>query len=138
MISIIICTHSPLASSLKSTAEMIFGKTERISCLELSEGGDMIVFSTKIKAQYKQDLEEGYQPIIMVDIPNASPFNASILALAEYKEARILTGINLPLLLQVLVQQTYGDYDTFDFEHLVVRTRESIQVVQVKDFLESE
>ena len=136
MISYIICSHGIFAEAIRAAGEMIFGEISGVSCLGLLEGEDMIDFSERIKQQYEDDLSKGYQPIILTDIPNASPFNASILALAEYRDEKVITGINLPLLLELLIQQAHGDYETLDFEAIITSAREALAVTSVGEFLE--
>jgi len=135
MITYIICSHGPFAGAIKAAGEMIFGEISGVSCLELLEGEDMIDFSEKIKQQYEKDLSEGHQPLILTDIPNASPFNASILALAEYRDAKVITGMNLPLLLELLIQQAHGDYESLDLESIIESAREAMSITSISEFL---
>ena len=136
MISLIICTHGSLATSLKKTTEMIFGVAERLTCLSLLEGQDMFEFSMLISDQYSKDVQNGYQPIVLTDLPNASPFNSAVYGLSQYPEAKIITGVNLPLILELLVQTNYNQQDSLDYNQIIQAARDSITLVNIQEYLE--
>ncbi len=101
MIAVILVSHSEFASSLKAAAEMVYGPQEGVAAIGLFGDAGLDSLSAEIRAQYEAFAAEGDEVIFLVDLPHATPYNASLMALAD-TDARILSGMNLPMLIQVL------------------------------------
>ena len=113
MTAIIIGTHGKFSQEILRSSEMIFGKQENVSAVtfEPGEGPDDLV--KKYKKELEQlDLKEGV--LFLVDLFGGSPFNAASRIVSEDENMDIVTGINLPMLLEV-----YGVRDSSNFQELV-------------------
>ena len=113
MTAIIIGTHGKFSQEILRSSEMIFGKQENVSAVtfEPGEGPDDLV--KKYKKELEQlDLKEGV--LFLVDLFGGSPFNAASRIVSENENMDIVTGINLPMLLEV-----YGVRDSSNFQELV-------------------
>lgn len=101
MIGIVITTHSTLSQGLKASCEMVAGPQENLESvcfmgdMELLELGDHL---KTIGEQY----EDGC--IYVVDLLNATPFNASLLAIAGTENV-VLAGASLPMLLELITMR---------------------------------
>lgn len=99
---IIIATHGNLAESLLETSQMILGKTDNVYALGLQPGSDI--------DQYKKELvdkilcEPEYNVLIMLDLIAGTPFN-SIISTIDKPNVSLITGVNLPMLIEVLSQK---------------------------------
>lgn len=113
MTAIIIGTHGKFSQEILRSSEMIFGEQENVSAVtfEPGEGPDDLV--KKYKKELEQlDLKEGV--LFLVDLFGGSPFNAASRIVSENENMDIVTGINLPMLLEV-----YGVRDSSNFQELV-------------------
>ncbi|MDD3643355.1 MAG: hypothetical protein PHQ19_07840 [Candidatus Krumholzibacteria bacterium] len=122
----IIVTHGNLAEELLATVEMIVGKTHDFYAMSGSDLCDENV------AQRIGDLvtDSGRErrAVVFVDYFGGSCSAATIRATREYSDVRVISGVNLPILLDfVNKQDTYGLEEIVD--HLLHRGRESIRVV---------
>ena len=138
MIAIILGTHGKFSKELLKSSEMIFGKQENIeyAMLEPGESADDLVKKYE-NAIARLDIKEGL--LFMVDLFGGSPFNAASRIAITSDNIDIVTGVNLPMLLEVFTSRDFKSLDE------VIRTgidsgRESIKSFKVnfKDDVEEE
>lgn len=107
MIALIVSTHGSFSEELVKSSEMIFGSQTNVGVVTFKpgEGTDNLVdkYNTLIN---ELDCTDGI--LFMVDLFGGSPFNAaSILALKNNK-MEIVTGVNLPMLLEVFGSRDFS------------------------------
>ena len=100
MIAIILAAHGKFSKELLKSSEMIFGKQENIECVtfETGEGADDLVKKYENEIE-KLDVKCGL--IFMVDLFGGSPFNAASRVAVSNDNIDIVSGVNLPMLLEV-------------------------------------
>ncbi|MBU3181255.1 PTS sugar transporter subunit IIA [Clostridium psychrophilum] len=113
MVAIMVGTHGSFSKQILRSAEMIFGKQENVSSVtfETGEGIEDLVEKYK-KAAEKLNCKEGV--LFLVDLFGGSPFNAASRVVTEGDNMDVLTGINLPMLLEI-----YGSRGFSNLEELV-------------------
>ncbi|AQR97990.1 PTS sugar transporter subunit IIA [Clostridium saccharoperbutylacetonicum] len=101
MISVIVGTHGIFSEEILKSAEMIFGSQENIGSVTFNpgEGIDSLVekYNNLIN---RLDSKEGV--LFMVDLFGGSPFNAASIIAMKNENMEIVTGVNLPMILEVL------------------------------------
>lgn len=135
LLGVIVCTHSNFASGLKDAVEMIAGEQENFDVVGFQEGEEMLALSEKLKhiAQDYEDRNEKY--VFMVDLFGATPFNASAAGLAMF-DTSIITGVNLPLLLEVLLQrQSSLSYEEL-LNHALTSAKDHMKIVNMKEMFQ--
>lgn len=114
MVKILVVSHGPLAGSIKESARMFFGDAvECISTLGLFPGDDPESLHEKIVNQIRE-IDEGDGVFIFVDILSGTPYNMTAMAIAEESAEHKLacfSGVNLPLLMEVLGGTSYQSLD---------------------------
>lgn len=104
MVGIVIVTHGRMATGLIEAAEMIVGEQEALVPVHLREMDDVEGLMERVtKAVSKVDSGQG--ALIMVDLPGASPFNASARIAMQQDNIGVVTGVSLPMLAETLVQR---------------------------------
>ncbi|MBU3176622.1 mannose/fructose/sorbose PTS transporter subunit IIA [Clostridium estertheticum] len=113
MVAIIVGTHGSFSKQILRSAEMIFGMQENVSSVtfETGEGLDDLVEKYKNESE-KLDCKDGI--LFLVDLFGGSPFNAASRIVTENDNMDVLTGINLPMLLEI-----YGSRGFSNLEELV-------------------
>jgi len=100
MIAIVIGTHGKFSEEILKSAEMILGEQENIATITFlpGEGADDLMkkYEDTIKSL---QCEDGV--LFMVDLFGGSPFNAASRIVVKEKNMDIITGINIPMLLEV-------------------------------------
>lgn len=105
MIGIVLVSHGGLAEGMLDAMQMIVGEQEGITHLSLRETDDVDTLVDRVGEAVDQVAgEEG--TLILVDLFGASPFNASSrLALSRNQKIEVLTGLNLPMLAELVIQR---------------------------------
>lgn len=113
----ILVSHGPYAASALKSAEMIVGKQENVTTLAVD-------FDTTLEGMTKEIKEVvmdrgDSEVIVFCDILGGTPSNASIRNLHEYPDLTIVTGFNLPILIESFM------FPTDDKEQLLDKIRET-------------
>lgn len=112
MIGMIVATHGKMSDGIVDAAHLIIGSTENIETLSLVHGDDVQVLKDKMLDAIKVvNQDEGV--IIFTDLFGASPYNQATIAAhslpQDLKEkVFVLTGVNLPMLLEAISQRMMG------------------------------
>lgn len=97
----ILASHGPFAKAALASAEMIVGKQENVDVLEVGFDTTLDGMKGEIIEIIEKNAEEEY--IIFCDILGGTPFNASIKVLHEFSNLSIVTGFNLPMLIELFM-----------------------------------
>lgn len=101
MISVIIGTHGMFSEEILKSAEMIFGTQENVGAVTFKPGEGVEALVEKYNMLIKKmDSKDGV--LFMVDLFGGSPFNAASLIAVKNENMEIVTGVNLPMILEVL------------------------------------
>lgn len=122
MFGILVATHGNFAEGIKDSVDMILGEQSQFKTVGLKRGQLAEDFGNVIheKAEELLDKSENKELFILTDLFSATPYNQSVLVahkLLENKEAKsikIVTGVNLPLLIEVINGRMLGK----DFEDI--------------------
>ncbi len=103
-VGIVIASHGGLARALLSSAEMIVGAQDNVAtvCLEAQDSPES--FQAALSATIEQ-ADRGTGVVALIDLFGGTPGNAAALCLGE-REIPIVSGVNLPMLLEVLLSRT--------------------------------
>lgn len=126
-----IVTHDQLSKAYKEAAGMIAGKeaVKDIQCFCMTEGKDVEEFINDVK-EYLSDKENTDEFLILADIFGASPCNTSLMGFRG-REYRIVTGVNLGMILEALFVLNSQELDKVA-EHLVENGKEGIKKVYLQ------
>lgn len=108
MISVIIGTHGIFSEEILKSAEMIFGTQENIGAITFKPGEGIETLVEKYnKLIEKLDSTNGV--LFMVDLFGGSPFNAASIIAMKHENMEIVTGVNLPMILEVLGSREFSN-----------------------------
>lgn len=135
MLGIVVCTHAKLAQGLKSAAEMIAGAQPDFDAVGFYPGDDMLELAERLKI-IAQGYEDRGQPyVFLADLPGATPFNASAVALAELN-ASVITGANLPLLLELIACRDSPEPLEECLSNAVAGAQMGVKLVRMRDMFQ--
>ena len=100
MIGIVIVTHGKFSTELLKSAELIIGKQEHIATLGLDHG-DCVHQLQESVSEIIEDLDDGDGVLVLTDLFGGSPTNVTAASM-RYLQFQCITGVNLPMLLEVL------------------------------------
>lgn len=89
-------------------ARMIVGEMEGVATVSLKESDAVEDLITRIETAV-DEVDQGEGVLILVDAFGASPFNASARLAMNRKNVEVISGMNLPMLLELAVQREGQD-----------------------------
>ncbi|UCF62178.1 MAG: PTS sugar transporter subunit IIA [Anaerolineaceae bacterium] len=104
MVGVLVVAHGEMASGLLDAARMIVGDQEALLALSLQEMEDVEGLMDKVEGAISQ-VDTGEGVLVLVDLPGASPFNASARIAMQREGIEVVTGVNLPMLAELLVMR---------------------------------
>lgn len=113
-IAIIIGTHGNSAKYLLETAQILIGEQENVSYVDFlpGENAETLVhkYNEKLSTLQTQD-----GVLFLVDTWGGSPFNAANRIIADKENYEIISGVNIPMLIEVFMARD----DNISFSELV-------------------
>lgn len=108
MTAIIIGTHGNFSEELLKSSEMIFGKQENVGYVTFKPGeGSEDLINKYNELLNTLDTKDGV--LFMVDLFGGSPFNAASRIALGKENMDIITGVNLPMLLEVYGSRSFSN-----------------------------
>jgi len=104
MVGLVLISHGEMATGMLDAARMIVGEQERTLAVSLNEMDDVEGLMERIAAAV-EEVDTGDGVLLLVDAFGASPFNASARLAMQRKNIEVITGMNLPMLLELAVQR---------------------------------
>lgn len=123
MKQILIATHGKMASGIRYTAEMIAGKSEEITTIDayVNQEDDL---EKQLKDYFETHKND--RIIVFTDIMGGS-VNQKLMAYADLENVTLITGINLPVLVQVMFAGE--DIAEKELEDYVKEAQKEMQIV---------
>ena len=103
-IAVVITTHGHAAKALLATAEMIIGAQDNVRCVDFVLGENGEVLAGKIRAA-AAELDTSGGLLLLVDLWGGTPFNASSGIAHDDANTEVVTGVNVPMLVSVLMER---------------------------------
>ena len=107
MISVIIGTHGMFSEEILKSAEMIFGTQENVGSVTFKPGEGVENLVEKYN-NLINELDSTDGVLFMVDLFGGSPFNAASMIAMKNDNMEIVTGVNLPMILEVLGSRDFS------------------------------
>ncbi len=104
LVGVLVVAHGEMASGLLDAARMIVGDQKALLALSLQEMEDVEGLMAKVEKAISQ-VDTGEGVLVLVDLPGASPFNASARIAMQREGIKVVTGVNLPMLAELLVMR---------------------------------
>ena len=98
----LVITHGDIGSAAVQSLELLMGEQKNLSALGLHPGESVASLREQIQTQLQTNQQNYDETVILVDLLGGSPSNASLATLAQYPDLKVITGFNLPLLINLL------------------------------------
>ena len=103
MVGVIICTHGNSAPELLKSAEMICGKQENCQTVSFKEGESL----EQLKSEISEKISQLKGTVFcLTDLKGGTPFNTLVSLLKSNPEMKIITGVNIPMLLELFINRS--------------------------------
>lgn len=100
MIGFLITGHADFSKGLMSSLNMIAGEQDGVVAVSFNENANLEDYQETLQEEVKKLLDENEGVLIFTDLLGGTPFRLSMLVAAELENVEVLTGTNLPMLLE--------------------------------------
>ncbi|WP_032093573.1 PTS mannose transporter subunit IIAB [Necropsobacter rosorum] len=107
-IAIIIATHGVAAKQLLKTTEMLIGEQDDVATIDFVPGENAETIMAKYQEQLSTTLSHCDQVLFLVDTWGGSPFNAANRVAEGKDNMDIVTGVNVPMLVETFMARDDG------------------------------
>jgi len=111
MVGIIVVSHGSMAEGMLDAARMIVGEMEGIVAVSLKEEDAVENLMDRISDAIS-GVDTGDGVLLLVDVFGASPFNASSRLAMVRDKIEVISGVNLPMLLELAIQRSDQDLES--------------------------
>lgn len=82
--------------------ELLMGEQKNVTGLGLHQGESVDDLKNKVLEVLDNNNDQYDETIILVDLLGGSPSNVALRSLANYRDLKIITGLNLPVLINLI------------------------------------
>ncbi|MFT9096929.1 PTS sugar transporter subunit IIA [Liquorilactobacillus sp.] len=103
---LILASHGPLAGAILASAELIIGKIDNVAAFSLTKE----MGPKDLERELSEEIEKTDDDDIVLglDLLGGTPSNVSVILLAKYPKLEVITGINLPMVIEYGNQKMLG------------------------------
>lgn len=112
MLGIILTGHGSFATGLYEAVVQIIGKQAQFTAINFPDGMSSEVLEQQLTDALKK-CDKGDGVILFTDILGGSPFRLSAMLSYQFNNVEIISGTNLPILLEMLLQRDELDAESF-------------------------
>lgn len=107
MVGIIVMTHGSLSQGIVDACELICGPSQQVETLSLRREDNVDDLARNFRdALGRMDAGEGV--LVLCDLMGGSPCNVASMALRETKSFQLVSGVNLPMMLEAIMTREQG------------------------------
>ena len=110
MVGIAVISHGQLCEGIMNSVEMVAGNAEQLGILSLKPGMSPDIYREDPKKMI-ETLDTGDGVLVLADLLGGTPFNSSAM-LSENMKIQIVTGMNMPMLVSLVLER--AEEDTLD------------------------
>ncbi len=132
MVGIILISHYTLAESLKETVSLVVGEKKNLSALSLNKDDKVEDFSLKLQKEVER-INEGDGVIIFADMFGGTPSNSSLAAFGDEENVEIITGFNMPLVIEAIM---HSDKNIKELTDILMKRKEKT-IINAKALLKN-
>ncbi|HDR1555493.1 TPA: PTS mannose transporter subunit IIAB, partial [Pasteurella multocida] len=107
-IAIMIATHGVAAEQLLKTTEMLIGEQDNVATIDFVPGENAETIMTKYQEKLSTTLSHCDEVLFLVDTWGGSPFNAANRVADGKPNMDIVTGVNVPMLVETFMARDDG------------------------------
>lgn len=104
MVNLVVISHGDLGDGLLDAMQLIIGQQEGVRAIGLQETDPIDSLGQRVE-QAIADLDTGDGVLALVDLFGASPFNVSARLVETHPQLQVVTGVNLPMLIETALQR---------------------------------
>jgi PTS system mannose-specific IIA component len=104
MVGILVVSHGNLAQAMLECVDMLVGVPEQFACIGIQPGEDPEAFYKNLQVKAAA-IDSGEGLVALVDLYGGTP-NNNVARLSVERNVRIITGMNLPMVMAAAMERT--------------------------------
>ena len=129
MVGIVLASHGELAAGVRQTGSLVFGDQENVAVVSLEPSMGPDDFRANLEKAVAS-LEDQEQVLFLVDLWGGTPFNQTSAFAKGHDTWAIVTGLNLPMLIEAYSARFDATKTAHDIAaHLVSEGRKGVRVL---------
>lgn len=125
MVRLIVTGHGKFATGLIDGIEIIVGKQENLIGIEFNNQ-NLEIYTEQIENAVKEAKDKNDSVIILTDLIGGTPFRVSSLVSRNYNNVYVITGANIPMLIEAVLNRENFELNKF-VNHLINIGKNGIQ-----------
>lgn len=109
MTGFLLVSHGTMAKGVFDATDMIMGHQDKVLYCNLET--DIQIFKSDIDIVVEKAMKRFDELIIICDIKSGTPYNESMRIALSHEGIRVLTGLNLPMVLEMLAMSSFMNGD---------------------------
>ena len=105
MINFVLISHGEMANGVFDSVRLISGNHKGVETISLKENDSVDELEIRIKATTRSLSQTSDGVLIFVDLFGATPFNIASKVASNFENVEVITGMNLPMLLETILQR---------------------------------
>ncbi len=130
MIGIVLTGHGSFATGLAETARLLAGDIDRFVAVEFPPGMSAEELEARI-GKALDSLPDCEHIVILTDLPGGTPFRAAAALSLSDDRLRVLSGTNVPLLLQLALSRTEDACVDELIANALAEARQAVMVFEI-------
>lgn len=126
MIKLILTGHGQISSGIKSAVNLVYGEVEALSIIDFTQDVTPEALAKKIEEEVTEET------LILADIAGGTPFKTASMISLEKKGIKVVGGMNLPMVLELLSERDYEDLDGL-YKLAIETGRSEIKGFEIKE-----
>ena len=102
MVGFVLTGHGQFSNGLKSALDMVAGDQEAFTIVPF-EGSQAATYGEDLRAAITSMRAETDGVLVFVDLLGGTPFNQAMLISADVDNVEVITGTNLPMLIELML-----------------------------------
>lgn len=108
MIGFVLTGHGHFSNGLKSAVNMVAGEQPAFTIVPF-EGSEAATYGDSLRAAITEMRAECEGVLVFVDLLGGTPFNQAMLVTADVDNVEVVTGTNLPMLIELIMTRAMGE-----------------------------
>lgn len=100
MIGLLITGHGHFSEGMLHASQMIAGTNEHVKNVVFEDGMDLDLLQSKIRTMIEEQLKYCDGVIVLTDLLGGTPFNQVMMVAATHDNVEVLSGTNLPMIIE--------------------------------------
>ena len=128
MVGIVLASHGDLAAGIKQTGSMVFGDQENVVVVSLKPSMGPDQFRAELEVAVAK-LDDQEQVLFLVDLWGGTPFNQTSAFMDGHDTWAVVTGLNLPMLIEAYSARFDASNTAHDIaKHIVTEAKKGVRV----------